>query len=107
MNNSLKGHGLTTTDLEAIRSALAMVPGISRAVLFGSRALGRQKPGSDVDIALYGPGINFDSVAKLNWLLNEEGSLPYRFDVVDAEHLKHRELADHIQRVGVTLWPVE
>jgi predicted nucleotidyltransferase len=46
--------GLTHSDLHAIKQVLAKYPQIEQAIIFGSRAKGNYKPGSDVDIALKG-----------------------------------------------------
>ena len=45
--------------------------GISEARIFGSRALGNFKNGSDIDIALFGPEADEESVS---WLLKTAGT---------------------------------
>ena len=84
----------------AIRSYYA----IDKAIIFGSRAKGRYKPGSDIDIALSGDHINFDTVAKVKYELEEKGRLPYFVDVIDYSHLNHEGLKEHIDRAGVVLF---
>lgn len=68
-------------------------------MIFGSRAKGNQKNGSDIDIAIYGEGVNFNTVASLKALLEDQGPLPYFFDVIDYTHLKNEEIKGHIDRV--------
>ncbi len=77
---------------------------IDAVVLFGSRAKGNYKPGSDVDLAVKGDRITPRIVAQLSDLLNEELPLPYFFDVVHYNTLESKPLADHIDRVGVVLY---
>jgi predicted nucleotidyltransferase len=96
--------GLLDRDLEEIRSVLALFPAIERAMLFGSRAKGTHRPGSDVDIALCGSAVSFDVVTKVHGMLEEQSKMPYLFDVVDYTHMKDQDLKAHIDRVGVTIF---
>ena len=97
-------YGLSHRDLAAILNTLRTFPEIEEAILFGSRAKGNYKPGSDVDIAVKGKGIESSCVADLSYALNEESTLPYFFDIVHFEHISERELVDHINRVGILLY---
>ncbi|MDN5301083.1 MAG: hypothetical protein PWQ60_597 [Thermoanaerobacteraceae bacterium] len=69
-----------------------------------SRAKGNYKPESDVDIGIYGENITFDTVSALHAMLEEKGPLPYFFDIVDYTHLSHKELKEHIDRVGKVIF---
>ncbi len=44
--------GLSTTVIEKIQDVLARHPTVVRAVIYGSRAKGNHKPGSDIDLTL-------------------------------------------------------
>ncbi|KJS21207.1 MAG: DNA polymerase III subunit beta [Clostridiaceae bacterium BRH_c20a] len=96
--------GLSEVDLDYILMVIRKFPEIEKAVIFGSRAKGSNKPGSDVDIAIYGDNITFNTVSALHARLEEEGPLPYLFDVVDFTHLGHKELKEHINRVGEVIY---
>lgn len=96
--------GLKESDLEYVIGIIRKFPEIKKAVIFGSRAKGNFKPGSDVDIAIYGENINFDILSKIHWELEEESPMPYLFDIVDYTHLNHKELREHIQRVGKVIY---
>ncbi len=96
--------GLRQEDLVYIVSILQQIPQIEQAFIFGSRAKGTYKPGSDVDLAIAGSAITFDTVAHLHYLLEEESPMPYFFDVVDYTHLQHQALKDHIERVGKVIY---
>lgn len=93
-------HGLSKRDLDEISEVLKSFPEIEEAVLFGSRAKGNYKPGSDIDIAIKGRGIEQACVSDLSYILNEESSLPYFFDIVHYESISEQELVEHINRVG-------
>ena len=96
--------GLRNTDLEYIVQVLSKFPEIEKALIFGSRAKGTHKAGSDVDIAIVGESITFDIISKVRFQLEEESPMPYFFDIVDYTHLEHLELKEHIDRVGKTIW---
>jgi len=96
--------GISDSDLAYIVSALAKFDEIERASIFGSRAKGTHKPGSDIDIALYGDRVNFDTISKLHSLLEDESPMPYRFDIVDYSHLTHENLKSHIDRIGIEIY---
>ena len=97
-------HGLRQRDIEEIVQALRRFPEIDEALLFGSRAKGNYKPGSDVDIAIKGRKIKHSCVVDLSFFLNEESLLPYFFDIVHYEGITERELTQHIDRVGKLLY---
>lgn len=92
--------GLKESDMYYILNIIENFKEIEKAVIFGSRAKGNYKPGSDVDIAIYGENITFDTISALHSLLEEQGPLPYLFDIVDYTHLNHKELREHIDRIG-------
>lgn len=92
--------GLKEGDLKYIISVIKDFAELEQAVIFGSRAKGNYKAGSDVDIAVFGERISFSTIASLHFKLEEEGCLPYLFDIVDYTHSTHTELKDHINRVG-------
>lgn len=92
--------GLKEFELNYIIDTIKKFEEIEKAVIFGSRAKGNFKPGSDVDISIYGEDITFDTISALHSMLEEKGPLPYFFDIVDYTHLKHMKLKEHIDRVG-------
>ncbi len=93
-------HGLKDSDLVVIREILGRFPDVESATVYGSRALGTQKPGSDVDIALIGKDVSRNTVIQVSALLNEESPLPYHFDVTNYHTIKNTQLKEHIDRVG-------
>lgn len=96
--------GLSEHDIQQIVAILATFAEIQRAAIFGSRAKGTAKPGSDIDLAIWGEAITFDTVSKLHARLEDESPMPYRFDVVDYTHLAHANLKAHIDRVAITIF---
>jgi uncharacterized protein len=75
--------GLTREDTAEIVHALALFPAIQKAALFGSRAQGTYRRGSDVDIAVWTDEGAPSIAARLKAQLEEETKLPYFFDIVE------------------------
>ncbi|MDX2187576.1 MAG: nucleotidyltransferase domain-containing protein [Opitutaceae bacterium] len=93
---------LTPFETEAIRTVLASHCGITRAVLFGSRAKGTHRPNSDVDLALEGSLEPLD-VEQVTLDLDDL-PLPYRFDLLLLDSIRSLPLREHIQRVGKVVY---
>ena len=74
--------GLTTAELTELASVFQRYPAIQIVWLFGSRATGKHKKASDVDLALQGE-IDLHLLAKIKYELEENTALPYFFDVVN------------------------
>lgn len=74
---------------------------ISRVALFGSRAMGNARPGSDIDLALWGDLTTRD-VGRIA-LQFEESYLPVTVDVIAYPLLAHEGLRRHIDLVALDL----
>ena len=98
--------GLTSKDIDLIIKVLRSHSDVEEAVLFGSRAMGNYKPGSDVDIALKGSLLS-DTCGDIAVELNERLPLPYQFDLVVYDDIIHEPLREHIDRYGKTLYKKE
>lgn len=96
--------GLQCRDLAEITRILQKFPAIEEAIIFGSRAKGNFKTGSDVDLAIKGLDISHEVVSSLSYILNEESAMPYFFDIVHFETISEKELTEHIRRVGQCIY---
>lgn len=96
--------GLKERDIDEILSVLRQFPEVKEALIFGSRAMGNYKRGSDVDIAIKGRELTFRTISTIAGILNEDTLMPYRFDVLGYNDLKNNELLSHIDRVGRLLY---
>lgn len=92
-------HGLPPGTLARITSVLARFPEVERAVLFGSRAKGNHKPGSDIDLALSGSHLDWCLVGRIYDALDDL-LLPYTFSLIEHGATTDPEVAAHIARVG-------
>lgn len=97
--------GLTDADWRAVIAAIERCPAATRAVLFGSRATGKHKPASDIDIALYGD-ITLTDLARIVGAL-EESSLAVEVDLVVVGSITTDPLQENIARDGRVVWERE
>jgi predicted nucleotidyltransferase len=99
----MKAPPLSAAEVELICSVFRQHPEVSAVKLFGSRAKGTHQPHSDLDLALWGDldplGVEVIA-AEL-----DELPLPYRYDARLFESIKLEPLREHIERVGVPLYP--
>ena len=72
--------------------------------MFGSRAMGNEKPGSDVDLAISGLKVTSELVGKIHSYLEEETLFPYFFDCLHFETLTNPDLRNHILKYGKILY---
>jgi len=76
---------------------------IREVILFGSRAMGNYRQGSDVDLAVQHTG-NKDTITRLSSRLNQELPIPYHIDVIDFSTISNKNLLDHITKYGVVIY---
>lgn len=95
--------GLSPRTLATIRALLARYPEIDRALLYGSRAKGTHREGSDIDLTLVGPGVTQRTRAGL-WNDLDDSDIPYKVDVSVFADITNPALREHIGRVGVALY---
>lgn len=96
-------HGLTDATVAQIHTVLARFPEVEKAVLYGSRAKGNYKPGSDVDLTLFGADLTPEILRRIQGEF-EDGQLPYRFDISIFSQIAHAGLLEHIRRVGIVFY---
>jgi predicted nucleotidyltransferase len=90
--------GLPEAAIQAIKRVFAHYPGINQAILYGSRAKGNFRPGSDIDLTFKGELSDAQLVGlyvELDDLL-----LPYKFDLSLYRNIDNPQLIEHIARVG-------
>jgi predicted nucleotidyltransferase len=97
-------YGLKNSTIQKIRDVFARYPQVEKAVLYGSRAKGNYKNGSDIDLTLRGGA---DLTLKVLYKIMDEIDdllLPYTIDLSIYEHISDPDVIEHIQRVGVAFY---
>ena len=76
---------------------------ITRALIYGSRAKGNYRRGSDIDIALDAPRMTYEDCLRLAATLDDL-MLPWRIDLSLLHQIDNPALLEHIARVGKPFW---
>jgi len=92
-------HGLSAQVVEQIVSVLARFPEIQKVVLFGSRAKGMHKLGSDIDLAICGVDLDWRTLGRVEDALDDL-FLPYSFSLLIYDDTTDAEVEAQIQSVG-------
>ena len=95
--------GLSPRALGLIRGVLDGHPQIDRAIIYGSRAKGNYRTGSDIDLTLDAPQLTFSELLRIDSELDDL-MLPYSFDLSLLKQIDNPGLLSHIARVGKPLW---
>lgn len=95
--------GLGASDIQGIRDVFTRFAQVQSVVLYGSRAKGTYKPGSDIDLTIKGEGLKLEDQHAISYALDEL-DLPYTFDLSIFDHLENPDFLNHIERVGVTIY---
>jgi len=95
--------GLEEKTIEKINQVLANHSQVEQVILFGSRAMGNFKNGSDIDLAIKGLELNLKIINEISDEIDDL-LLPYSFDLINFSHINNSELLNHINRVGMTFY---
>lgn len=91
--------GLSERIRADFRRVFRRYPDIKRVLIFGSRAKGASRVGSDIDLAVFAPRMTDTEFARL-W--NEVDDLPlvFKVDLLHWDRLANQDLKDKIPREG-------
>ena len=97
-------HGLSAQTLQKIRDVFVRYPQVEEAVLYGSRARGDYKNGSDIDLTLRGSTELTHTI--LSRIANDldDQLLPYTIDLSIFKNIRNPEMIEQIEQVGVALY---
>jgi len=103
MSHAETEFGLPPATLLILRRVLAACPAVEQALVYGSRAMGTQRPGSDIDLTLRGPSLTERELLQLAGAL-QDSDMPYQVDLSLLHQIDNAQLLDHIHRVGAVLY---
>jgi len=95
-------HGLTQRDIQTLFGIFNKFREVKSVYLYGSRAKGTHKFGSDIDLAIMNAGVSDKTIRNIKAEIEESG-LPYFVDITNFATLNHKEFAEHIKKVGIPL----
>ncbi|WP_448217351.1 nucleotidyltransferase family protein [Endozoicomonas sp. 2B-B] len=94
--------GLSNKTIEAIQDVLSRHQQVGSAIIYGSRAKGNYRTGSDIDLTLVaaeGETLDLNLLFKIDDALDNL-LLPYSFDLSILADIDNPALVEHIHRVG-------
>ena len=95
--------GLKDNEIKALRETLASIPEVEEAIIYGSRARGKNKVSSDIDITLKGSNLTYLQLALLDAKIDDL-YLPYFVDLSLFSMLRNADLIESIEREGKVLY---
>ena len=98
--------GLSDTVIDDLKGIFKQYPNIEEVLIFGSRAKGNYLEGSDIDLALIGEGLTFDTIMDINIKI-EDLELLYKVDILNYMEKRGTPIGDHIDRVGQLFYKKE
>jgi uncharacterized protein len=96
-------YGLPQSAIQKINVVLSHYPQVEKAILYGSRAKGNYKNGSDIDLTLHGMDLSLNVIYKILDDIDEL-LLPYTIDMSIFKDISDPDVIEHIQRVGVKFY---
>ena len=91
--------GLNDVTIKRIQEVFACFPEIEEVLIYGSRAMGNFRPGSDIDLTIKTGSPGLDLLNRICLQLDDL-MLPHLFDVSFFGSIQNPELIGHIYRAG-------
>jgi len=92
-------YGLKPEVIDNLLQVFQRYPKVEKVLIYGSRAMGNFRPGSDIDLTLKGKQLQWNDLQSIE-LEIDELLLPYKIDLSLYDQIDNQELIDHIDRWG-------
>ena len=96
--------GLPDEVLPRLLAILTSNPKIKQLSLYGSRAKGNWRRGSDIDLCIDGADLSLRDLDEIDARIDDL-LLPWKVDITVLQQIDNPDLVEHIERVGVRLYP--
>lgn len=96
-------YGLNESIIARINTVFSRWPGVQRVILYGSRAKGNYRHGSDIDFTIVGNTVTQSDILKIAAELDDL-LLPYKIDLSLMHRIEDKAVIEHIKRVGVVFY---
>ncbi len=91
--------GLSDKVIEEIQDVFRRHIEVEKVLIFGSRAKGNYRAGSDIDLAVIGNNVDYRLILKIGCEIDSL-ELLYGIDLLDYQSKKNTPIGEHIDRVG-------
>ena len=99
-------YGLSDKIIEQIQDVFAQHPEVEKVILYGSRAKGNFRNGSDIDLAFQGEKLTLSLLHNIDKALDNL-LLPYTFNLSILKHIDNADLLHHIEQVGIVFYETQ
>lgn len=89
--------------IKALHSVFERHQSIQNVILYGSRAKGTHRLGSDIDITIVGERLTLRDIFAIEQEI-DDCNLPYIIDCSLYSQISNEKLLNHINRVGIVLY---
>ncbi|AEG02796.1 nucleotidyltransferase domain-containing protein [Methylomonas methanica] len=96
--------GLNSATVKALQQVFSQHGEVERVLLYGSRAKGTFRNGSDIDLTLLGDNLDYGLLNRIETEIDDL-LLPYTVDLSLFQQIDNPDLIDHIRRVGLIFYP--
>jgi predicted nucleotidyltransferase len=96
-------YGLNDATIKSMQHVFRNHAKIQQVILYGSRALGTYKHGSDVDLTLVAPECHTKDLLHIETELDDL-LMPYQLDLSLYHQIDNPDLLNHIARVGLVFY---
>jgi predicted nucleotidyltransferase len=95
--------GIPDESLDKLLGTISRETRVEGIVLYGSRAKGTFRSGSDIDLCLDASELDYSTLMRIENELDDL-LLPWKIDLAIRQRIDNAELLSHIERVGKTLF---
>ena len=96
-------YGLPESAVSKINEVFSRHPGISKVIIYGSRALGNYRNGSDIDLTIFSDDLNSWELGRIETELDDL-LLPWKIDLSLFRQIDNADLREHIERAGTLFY---
>ena len=96
-------YGLDAKHIQQIHDILKKYDAVDCAILYGSRAKGNYREGSDIDLTLQGENLNLNILHRI-YNDFDDSPLPFKCDLSILHLIANADMRDHIGRVGIIFY---
>ena len=96
-------YGLPKKAIAKLCGVFSQYPAIQSVLLYGSRAKGNYRPGSDIDLSIQAPALGLSDLLAIENQIDDL-LLPWTVDLSLLHQIDNPDLLDHIHRIGIPLY---
>ncbi len=100
-----KHFGLPERAIQQICSVFSQHKDVKRVIIYGSRAMGKDRPGSDIDLCIESEELSLSQLFAIENQLDDL-LLPWKIDLSLKSQIDNPDLLEHIDAVGVEFYSV-